>query len=303
VRDAVRSRRSPAVRRYNSVYALDLDTLSRSEIAPATDGASPFVELYPGFLVWDPQRAALVDIGTATYTRGLGSTDDWVQLDSSLPPSGTSRRYFPAVYESKRHAVLLSDGISLFRLSSQSGSSWETLTTTAPPSDRFGATTVYDATGDRLLVYGGRASGDDPPLDDVWSLDLSGSLTWTQLAVKGTSPGGLVDPVAAYDSDAQRVLIYGGYRSMNAPSHELWALSLNAEPEWTRLSTAPPLPNIVSSSISATYEARGHRLLIASDSAVVFAVELGAAPAWHELCSFGTPPSRGLGVFASNALL
>ncbi len=105
---------------------------------------------------------------------------------------------------------------------------------------RFGHVSVFDATNDRLIVFGGRA--ESLSLNDVWAYDRSGySPGWHKLNPAGAAPVGRLYSTAVYDAANQRMILFGGYS--NTRLNDLWALSLTRGSEtWTQLAPAggPP---------------------------------------------------------------
>jgi hypothetical protein len=71
------------------------------------------------------------------------------------------------------------------------------------PSARLVPSMIYDPVRDRLLVFGGASAQDSlytrQYFNEVWELSLSGTPTWTNLAISGTAPTGRFAQVAIYD--------------------------------------------------------------------------------------------------------
>jgi len=81
------------------------------------------------------------------------------------------------------------------------------------PSARWGHAVVYDATLDRMLVFGGRDAG-SLASDDCWELTLGPTPAWRRLASSGQPREG---HSAVYDAVAyRRVWVYGGRGSAGA---------------------------------------------------------------------------------------
>src|SRR5437762_8982329 len=83
-----------------------------------------------------------------------------------------------------------------------------------PPPPRVGHLAVYDPVRDRMLVFGGERSPAPQTivaLNDVWELTLGGTPTWTQLLPSGAPPSPRWLVAGAYDSGADRLLVFGGY--------------------------------------------------------------------------------------------
>ena len=115
---------------------------------------------------------------------------------------------------------------------------------TAPPT-RWGGTAVYDANSDRFVIFGGRNAAGTVNYNDVWSLSLGATPTWTQLAPTGTAPGGRWGGATVYDSVNDRMIIWGGQANPDATAtryNDTWALSLGAAPAWTQLTPTGTAP-------------------------------------------------------------
>jgi hypothetical protein len=134
-------------------------------------------------------------------------------------------------------------------------------TPTAFPKGRLGSqSTAYDATHDRLMVFGGFADPLNPccgESQDTWVLSNAtgsgGAPSWAKLALKAGSPvpPGRRGHSAVYDSATNRMIIFGGGQfngtGFSPLFHDVWALKdangLGAtEPEWVQVSTTggPP---------------------------------------------------------------
>ena len=125
---------------------------------------------------------------------------------------------------------------------------WSALDPAQPaPSARREFTAVYDAAGDRYVIFGGYGSPDPTILFlEVWELRLGDNPTWNQLAV-ANGPGERSNTQWGYDRANNRVLLFGGYGrhypgSPLAYLDDVWQLSLDGTPTWTELfptGTAP----------------------------------------------------------------
>ena len=107
---------------------------------------------------------------------------------------------------------------------------------TAPPV-RWLTMAVYDSIGDRFIVFGGESSG-APDYNDVWSLSLNGTPTWTQLTPTGTPPAIRQGGAVVFDAPNNRMVLYGGVGDNGSTINynDVWALSLGGSPAWTALS-------------------------------------------------------------------
>ncbi len=116
-----------------------------------------------------------------------------------------------------------------------------------PPQARHAATTVYDPTANRLIVYGGCVANCGAILSDVWVLihanGLDGAPEWIQL------PSGTASVVAgaAYDPISNRMMVFGGLSAAGPFSdsntvHVLVDANGVGDPHWIDLTPSGILP-------------------------------------------------------------
>ena len=100
---------------------------------------------------------------------------------------------------------------------------------TGGPSPRDFAAMVFDCDRERVVLFGGSASGG--PLEDTWEWN---GTTWSP--VPQTGPGGRAGHAMAYDAARRRTVLVGGY-SEGFPTGDTWERSDG----WSRRSpVAPP---------------------------------------------------------------
>ncbi len=114
---------------------------------------------------------------------------------------------------------------------------------------------------------------------------------WTRLDAPGPSPRS--EAPAVLDAADRRMILYGGALGDN---ENLWALSLNAAPEWTQIDADGIAPNTIYG-MQCVYDKYEHRMLMyggLGSTSEVWA--LGLTPdeeAWSPLSTSGTlPPAR-----------
>lgn len=203
--------------------------------------------------IHDPPRGRMVVFGgdaaplsNETWALTLGEPPLW----SLVVPAGTppaARRGHSAVYDALRERLLVfggTDGVTrygdVWALSLAGAPAWQQLTPAgAGPSPRAEHVAVFDATRDRMVVFGG--STGLALLNDVWTLDLSGTPTWTQVVPAGGAPASRSGHRAVLDPLRDRLLVYGGSSSAGSEG-DLWALSLDPAPAWTLL--LPRVPGV-----------------------------------------------------------
>ncbi len=99
---------------------------------------------------------------------------------------------------------------------------------------------VYDPIRDRMLVIGGLQQANGEPTNEVWSLSLSDTLTWTRLEPVGSPPPPITDHATVYDSVRDRVIVIMGNAGYITSS--VWALNLVDPPVWSQLVPVGPSP-------------------------------------------------------------
>jgi len=76
------------------------------------------------------------------------------------------------------------------------------------PAPRIGHSSIYDPIRDRLILCGGAPAGGQAERR-VWTLDLAGTPTWSELSLSG-GPGARRDHSAIYDPVRDQMVVFGG---------------------------------------------------------------------------------------------
>ncbi|MDH4211892.1 MAG: hypothetical protein OEV79_10655 [candidate division WOR-3 bacterium] len=167
-----------------------------------------------------------------------------------------------------------------------------------PPSDRTYCASAYDATGDRVIIFGGWYEFSF--FNDVWELDLeSGSEAWQMLSTSGTTPAAREAATCVIDPVNNRMIMFGGYDLTTSARNDVWELDLSTL-TWTQLfpSGASPVPRYAHAAI---YDPVDHRMIVFGGIAPyspgfndVWELDLtDGAEAWQQLSPTGaTPPAR-----------
>ena len=182
-------------------------------------------------------------------TKGLS----WTAGSMANGP-GIGKAWHSAIFDSsaggKRMIVFggVDDGLTIlnevwsYDLSAAAAGGWSLLTTSGtPPLPRFGHSAIYDPLNNRMIVFGGIA--EVPPIppslvpqNDIHVLNLS-TLAWSQPSVAGTPPGARAFHTAVYDSENERMLIYGGKDNGPSKLSDVFALSLSGGLAWSKPGT------------------------------------------------------------------
>ena len=111
-----------------------------------------------------------------------------------------------------------------------------------PPFPRARHTAIYDAGGNRMIVFGG-ASYFGQMTNDVWALTLGPNPAWSQLQPSGTPPSPRAGHRAVYDPVRHSMLVFGGYQGGDEPyGSDLWELTLDGAPEWRQVAALGATP-------------------------------------------------------------
>src|SRR6266566_2995557 len=167
-------------------------------------------------------------IGNETWSYDLAS-NSWSRMRGSNAPS--ARGGHAAVYDSRADRVILFGGQVDTATSRETwaydveSDTWTNLTPQVGPSPRAGAGMAYDALADRIILFGGTA-GYYGYARDTWVFDYSSDI-WTNVTPTETSvPSGRAAHAMAYDSRADRTILFGGQAISGID--ETWAYDFNA---------------------------------------------------------------------------
>ena len=222
---------------------------------------------------------------------------------TKLTPSGglpAGRFAHLTVYDSLTNRLIIHGGSNCFTspsyndvwvLSNANGlggtPAWTQLSPTNPPVNSFVVSPVaaYDPVSNSMIVFGGlRSAAPSSGLNravsnEVWVLSnangLGGTPNWTKLIPTGTLPVPHFASAGVYDSDTNRMVIFGGTDASFITLNDVWELAnangLGGTPSWTELTPSGTLPS-TRSGHSAVFDPVTHRMVIfgGSDSSNTF---------------------------------
>ena len=185
-----------------------------------------------------------------TWALPLGTDGPW----ASMTTAGTTpaaRQDHSAIYDPVRDRMIVYGGSQTFgpvlgdlqALALSGTPTWSALSASGGgPGARTHHQAVYDATGDRMLLFGGADAG--ASYSDLWSLDLAGATpAWTLLAASGSGPAARTEATVVLDDARHRLLVYGGLApGPGTPTFDdLWAYDLTGG-GWSLLAPGGTLP-------------------------------------------------------------
>ncbi|MHA2025128.1 MAG: Kelch repeat-containing protein [Candidatus Thorarchaeota archaeon] len=207
-------------------------------------------------MVYDNESDQIVIFGGWNNTPGEDPYDstwsydynsDWyTELSPAVSPPGRAE---PGLtYDSNRDQIILFGGEDTFDTANILNDTWlfdvntntwtEVFPTTAP-SDGRGHTMAFDSESDRVIFFGGYQGGESLPVDETWAYN-PGTNVW-QMMSPTTAPGGRYSHSMVYDSESDKVILFGGHDggSPTSPSNyfgDTWAYNFNSD-TWENLTT------------------------------------------------------------------
>ncbi|HTC90666.1 MAG TPA: kelch repeat-containing protein [Bryobacteraceae bacterium] len=199
---------------------------ARTNSLAAYDPARNWLMIFGGQDGSPDPCSTVSDVWVLSNANGLGGAPAW-STSNSLGNAPPGRNGGAAVYDPVTGVLTAFGGLGLvsgncvatngvYTLNTNPSpflSSWQIISPDGtPPPPRSFASAVYDATGGRMLIFGGvGASGNY--LSDVWTLANAtglGTPLWSILNTKGTPPLGRSGHIAIFDSASRRMTIFGG---------------------------------------------------------------------------------------------
>ncbi len=203
----------------------------------------------------------------------LDGDPQWRELiPTGTPPAG--RLVGAAVYDVLHQRFVGFGGtaglpVDTWQLDLRDQPAWSTVETdgVSPPGG-YGMTSIFDATLNRMLIFGGSISADYfGTHNDTWELDLQPETPqWRKLNPVGPLPLARRSLTSVFDPRRDRMVIFGGWDGMSDdPSsflNDTWALSLTSsgDGEWTQLSPDGLVP--VGDVMAAAYDPLGDRMVL-----------------------------------------
>lgn len=178
------------------------------------------------------------------------------------------------VYEQHNQTLLLFGGADAFQVCgdtwSWDGSRW-TLVTDSGPSPRTFPAMTYDPQSRRTYLFGGNSVlfGDtgffnfDPQttlLGDFWIRENN---SWMQIEFEDTGPQARAESAIAYDTDANRLVLFGGYTQRDGSTRRLGDTWVWNGSSWELITeTGPPAQN----GAVMTYDSEEKRIILFGQS-------------------------------------
>jgi hypothetical protein len=236
--------------------------------------------------------------GTSNGVWALALSGDptWTDLaPSGTPP--TPRTWAAAIYDAPRDRMVLFGGYDggayfdeVWALTLDEFPVWSQLFPSGtPPLGRNMFVAIYDASRERMVLFGGYDWGGLH--GDVWALGLSGVPSWADIT-PGGGPSLRQGHMAIYDPLRDRMIVHGGWDGANRS--DTWALSLGGG-GWTEIIPTGGTVSVRSYS-QAIYDPVRDRMVVfggwigsglGNDT---WTLPLDGDPVWTPLAPAGSPP-------------
>jgi hypothetical protein len=190
--------------------------------------------------------------GNVFTISGGPSTMNWAQLSPTGSGPG-ALIYHSGVYDTGNQRAIFFGGTNSTTIIGGAQSSTYFLTTGSvgsetwqpftpggtPPTARFGHSAAFDASGQRMLIYGG-LDNTSSTLSDVHAMTTAtqGSESWSQITPTGGAPG-RANAAVAYDPGTNALIVVCGADGGGTDYGDTYELDLNTN-QWTQRSTAGP---------------------------------------------------------------
>ena len=171
-------------------------------------------------------------------------TNTWTNLSSAIAPS--PRYHGGFAYDSTVDRFVLYGGVggdpydhSPYEtwLYDYDNNTWSQIAPDHSPSPKALMGMAFDTQSARTIMFGGNAGGNTPG-NETWAFTAENptqdsETDWTNMN-PSDAPAGYLNMAMVYDSDADRMVAYGGWDGTDDFSNETWAYDLESN-TWTNL--------------------------------------------------------------------
>ncbi|MFX0058625.1 MAG: Kelch repeat-containing protein [Candidatus Heimdallarchaeota archaeon] len=234
---------------HNDTWSYDCDSNTWTELFPINTPSARRA----ASMVYDSESDRIIMFGgqsgvsvftvyNETWVGNPGS-NTWQKMSPILAPQ--ARFSHAMTYDSESDRVILFGGYSGSTFFSDTwaydfnANAWEELINATHPTARGAHAMVYDSESDRTVLFGGSSTGST--FNDTWVYDYNTN-SWEQQNPP-ESPPARSRHGAAYDSESDQFIIYGGTTGgFNSATHivdgKTWAYDVNTD-TWMEMDLPP----------------------------------------------------------------
>jgi hypothetical protein len=200
------------------------------------------------------------------------NTNTWTNMNPSEKPSARCR--YSLAYDSESDKMILFGGCGWGDILNDetwaydyNTNTWTNMNPILKPSPRQEQVMVYDSESDRVILFGGtNYAWAGVYSDETWAYDYNTD-TWTKMnPANSPSPRGASG--MAYDSESDRVILFGGTVGGFPMDDETWAYDYNTD-TWTNMN--PTFSSPARTMHEMSYDCESDRVILFGGS---------VAPAW-----------------------
>jgi N-acetylneuraminic acid mutarotase/fibronectin type 3 domain-containing protein len=185
------------------------------------------------------------------------SNNTWTNVTPSIAP--TPRDRHAMAYDPVIDRVILFGGTGALVFGTWAydleSNAWEDVDPAPSPSGRYRHTMDFDSRSNRTILFGGNTG--TSALDDTWAYD-GASRTWTNVS-PSSGPLARYRHAAAYDSESDRVVVFGGFSPASGDLGDIWAYDFTTN-TWTEVNpaTTPSARQLA----AAAYDSQSDRAIL-----------------------------------------
>lgn len=183
---------------------------------------------------------------------------EWTEMHPASAPSPRTVNWM--AYDSVSDKVILFGGrISYYGCYNETWAydfdtdTWTNMTQPVAPSSRFAHAMAYDSQSNRVILFGG--SNQLEQFNDTWAFNYEQN-EWTNMNPI-VAPSPRADFGMVYDSQSDRVILFGGYAGYDID--ETWSYDFETN-SWTNMNPTPRPPARFTMAIA--YDIQSDRILI-----------------------------------------
>lgn len=164
------------------------------------------------------------------------------------------------------------------------------------PSSRGYISMAYDSESKQVILFGGSTGDENDPAnysDETWAFDAM-TQTWTEMKPP-EAPSPRSSHIMVYDSESDRIILFGGTRTRNSTSRDTWAYDYNTN-TWIKMKAQGPDKSL---GPAMAYDVESDRVILFGgfdfDSYKMYQVTWAYdfnTDSWTEMKSEASPPGQ-----------
>ena len=186
------------------------------------------------------------------------ANNTWTNMDPASKPPARSLHLM--AYDSQSDRVILFGGAGIGVLLNDTWAydfntnNWTNMGPISKPAVQLYDAMAYDSQSDRMILFGG-TDRNGPVVNQTWTYDFNNN-TWTDMDPVSKPPARLSHALA-YDSQSDRVILFGGSTQGGLVLNDTWAYDFESN-GWMSMTSKPP----ALSSHAMAYDSQSDRVIL-----------------------------------------